>query len=70
MLYCANDVLAQGAQRLFFMDYYAAGKLNKSVAIEVIGIAKVANNQDTLIGETAEMPGHYKKMILMLQGFV
>ena len=55
MLCVTNDVLAQGAKPLFFMDYFATGKLNKSVAIEVIkGIAKVAKNS-LAYGRAAEI---------------
>ncbi len=69
---CANDVLAQGAKPLFFMDYYATGKLDKDIAIEVIrGIAEGCKQSGcTLIGgETAEMPGHYENDNFDLAGF-
>ncbi len=59
---CANDVSAQGAKPLFFMDYFATSKLDKSVAIEVIkGIAEGCKQSGCALigGETAEMPGHY-----------
>ncbi|MBI4418534.1 MAG: phosphoribosylformylglycinamidine cyclo-ligase [Ignavibacteriales bacterium] len=60
--HCVNDILACGAKPLFFMDYFATGKLNPSVGEQVIqGFIKACKeNKSSLIGgETAEMPGMY-----------
>ena len=62
--HCTNDILAIGAQPLFFLDYFAAGKLDQSVLGSVVeGLTKACiENSCVLIGgETAEMPGFYKE---------
>ncbi|MFP3019254.1 MAG: phosphoribosylformylglycinamidine cyclo-ligase [Arsenophonus sp.] len=69
---CVNDLIVQGAEPLFFLDYYATGKLNVNIAISVlksIALGCKESGCSMVGGETAEMPGMYHSEDYDIAGF-